>query len=512
MKKLILLLLFPFVCYAQYPLQRNMSIPRGDARTIEFTTDNNLSGDSIVFTMSLYYQETYMNSTNNALRLGNWKAFGGSATQVLAYDSTGGKVRVYVTMANTLGLTERQFFYSLRVNDTSKYYGTITMVPTVFTTSWLTYLTNNDTTKFVSRTNMVVPGLATSDTANRVIKVDATGKFFLGWAVAGQTIDSTTLFSQRWKNNEDAHAGFADGDSVQTSLLANQNTIAGKAGADSVQTALKTLQNLIGGKGDSDSLSTAYAAAQAAFAKGDTAALHAQLFKIGENISAGKANADSIAQQIKLVKDLIAGRRDSTTINGVKDVSFTIVVPSDSMLINTVTRDSLGLFQSDTVRWGYMDVEYPYMMPRYNTLYGGTKLVGSVGIRFNLGGLMRAASSPYEFLIVSDSANGVEIKGIYLQCWTEEATAEDMRFQEINLSYDNTAGTAMTATARTLGNLNALMTFSPYPQGSGVRKQLKIVATAVATTASAAYCRMIVFYRQAAGNNYSTWFIKLASF
>lgn len=376
-----------------------------------------------------------------------------------------------------------------------------------------------DTVSSVRVTHPAIPGFSIADLAdtNRVMGFDMTGKMVLRWKGGGAAVDTSGAFAllvaQAATITANAALPKADTSQLHAQKFKTfENVDAGKAGADSVQTALQALQNLIGGKGDSDSLATAYAAAQAAFAKADTAQLHAQLFKIGENISAGKANADSIAQQIKLVKDLIAARRDSTTINGVKATSFTIAVPSDSMLINTVTMDSTSMFQGDTVRWSYFSMEYPMMLPRPSAFYGGTKLIGSVGIRFLLGGaLIRTATSPYEFVVVADSANGVEILSIYIQAMVVEGTAEDARLQENFLRFNDAAGSAATSeTVRILGNNNAFLSYFPY--ATGTRKSLRVLATSLATNASAASVRMTIFYRQAAGNNYSTWNIKLASF
>ncbi|KKM20020.1 hypothetical protein LCGC14_1649720, partial [marine sediment metagenome] len=254
MKYIVMLILCMSTAYAQFPLQRSLTSPRGDARTLQFTTDTNVDGDSIVFSVTLFFQETFSASSTVALRLANSVAFGGDAEQVFTVDSTIGIIKVYISMANSLLLSERQYYYSLRVNDTTKFYGNLNMIPTVFTTNTLTFLTTNDTARFVAQTHPALPNLIDVPTAdsNRVMCVDASGNIYKCWDDAGsEGTDTSGNFLQSIFENEDA--GFQDADSASLQFKLVKDLIDAKAGADSIHTELVTLFNMAGGFQDADS-------------------------------------------------------------------------------------------------------------------------------------------------------------------------------------------------------------------------------------------------------------------
>lgn len=249
--------------------QRALTIPRGDARTLEFTIGAIATTDSLTFAVTQYYQETFSLSTNLTLRLLSRQALGGSDEQVFVKDSILGRVQVYLSKANTLLLSEPRFFYTFRHNDTTKFFGTITTVATIFSqTTAPAGLTTSDSVKFVMKVDSgrVQKGYTTITKLRTEIRDSLA-------TVPRVPIDTTVLHVQKFKTQEDKNAGFADGDSVSVAL------------------------------GDK-------------LPKSDTAALHAQKFKVLENVDGGKAGADSVHSRFLTQDNLNAGYIKGDSVSG----------------------------------------------------------------------------------------------------------------------------------------------------------------------------------------------------
>lgn len=399
MKTGLLLLLLTTMSFAQSddPEKKDFRFPRNEARTLIINADRNIVGDSIKFYVATSHQATNSVSANAVFIKRNRHAFLGDDEQIFVRDSITGVFHIYITKTNASLLADANYFYQILINDTTRFYGALNILPSATSA---TVATTYDT----------------SFTNNRPKKIedDIAGKQNADSAHAQLVL----LFNQV--------AGKQGADSAHTQLVALLNLVAGKQGADSAHTLFVAILNSLGGKGDSDSLSNAW-------------------------VQITNAWADTVNQVRTRVVQTITGNKTWSGTSTFSDVVISSIVSKiDSLRTPILVRDTTHYVTSDTATYYKLSEELPISVS--NIKIGVTEAlaprIGSVTFRFHT---TNGAIGTNAMLgtIVADSANGVKIGMIYSTISGYRSLVTQMNFgwtESWNYVYsasnvDNYAGT-----------------------------------------------------------------------